>query len=97
MKSSTLDMNKIIQERKEFRNPSIYEKLIQFCELNELGTNYNSDTYNPLQFGKESYYEELAKMQKIEMEKMEKHKKEVTKNQLVLDAAKRAEEEAKKR
>ena len=97
MKSSNLDMNKIIQERKEFRNPSIYEKLIQFCELNELGTNYHPDTYNPLQWGKESYFEELARLQKLEMDKMEKQKKEVTKNQLVLDAAKRADEEAKKR
>ncbi|GCB78860.1 hypothetical protein scyTo_0017794 [Scyliorhinus torazame] len=35
-----LDMNNIIQRKKEFRNPSIYEKLIQFCGIDELGTNY---------------------------------------------------------
>ncbi|XP_063816678.1 SAP30-binding protein isoform X3 [Pseudophryne corroboree] len=34
------DMNQIIQKKKEFRNPSIYEKLIQFCSIDELGTNY---------------------------------------------------------
>lgn len=33
-------MNYIIQRKKEFRNPSIYEKLIQFCAIDELGTNY---------------------------------------------------------
>ncbi|XP_029456375.1 SAP30-binding protein isoform X2 [Rhinatrema bivittatum] len=35
-----MDMNMIIQRKKEFRNPSIYEKLIQFCSIDELGTNY---------------------------------------------------------
>lgn len=49
---SGMDMNKLIQERKEFRNPSIYEKLIQYCDINELGTNYPPEIYDPLQWGK---------------------------------------------
>lgn len=76
MKTNNLDMNKIIQERKEFRNPSIYEKLIQFCDINELGTNYPPEIYDPSHFGKESHYEELARVQKLEMDKLEKQKKE---------------------
>lgn len=76
VQSKILDMNKIIQERKEFRNPSIYEKLISFCDINELGTNYPPEIYDPSTFGKESYYEELAKVQKAEMDKLEKTKKE---------------------
>ena len=35
-----LDVNKYIQSNKSFRNPSIYEKLIEYCDLDELGTNY---------------------------------------------------------
>lgn len=46
-----MDMNRLIQDRKEFRNPSIYEKLIQFCDINELGTNYPPEIYDPLQWG----------------------------------------------
>lgn len=42
-----LDMNKVIQERKDFRNPSIYEKLIQYCGINEFGTNYPPEKYDP--------------------------------------------------
>lgn len=76
MKTNNIDMNKIIQERKEFRNPSIYEKLISFCDINELGTNYPPEIYDPSHFGKESYYEELARVQKLEMDKLEKQKKE---------------------
>lgn len=37
MQNEALDMNAVIQQRKDFRNPSIYEKLIQFCGINELG------------------------------------------------------------
>lgn len=41
-------MNYIIQRKKEFRNPSIYEKLIQFCAIDELGTNYPKDMFDPM-------------------------------------------------
>lgn len=47
--------------------------------------------------GKESFYEELARIQKVEMEKRDKDRKENIKQELVLAAAKKAEEEAKRR
>lgn len=37
-----LDMNLAIQRNKNFRNPSIYEKLIKYCDIDELGSNYPS-------------------------------------------------------
>nr|XP_023013812.1 SAP30-binding protein [Leptinotarsa decemlineata]ATP16147.1 putative SAP30-binding protein [Leptinotarsa decemlineata] len=75
MQNEQLDMNSVIQKRKDFRNPSIYEKLIQFCDLNELGTNYPPAIYDPGKWTKESYYEELAKVQKTEMDKRVKDRK----------------------
>ncbi|CAG9826540.1 unnamed protein product [Diabrotica balteata] len=75
MLTQQMDMNAHIQKKKEFRNPSIYEKLIQFCDLNELGTNYPPSIYDPLKWNKESYYEELAKVQKTEMDKRDKERK----------------------
>ncbi|XP_075702165.1 SAP30-binding protein isoform X2 [Rhinoderma darwinii] len=77
------DMNQIIQKKKEFRNPSIYEKLIQFCSIDELGTNYPKDMFDPHGWPEDSYYEALAKSQKIEMDKLEKAKKERTKIEFV--------------
>lgn len=47
--------------------------------------------------GKESFYEELARIQKVEMEKRDKDRKDNLKQELVLAAAKKAEEEAKRR
>ncbi|XP_073444050.1 SAP30-binding protein isoform X2 [Dendrobates tinctorius] len=82
MKEGT-DMNQMIQKKKEFRNPSIYEKLIQFCSIDELGTNYPKDMFDPHGWAEDSYYEALAKAQKIEMDKLEKAKKERTKIEFV--------------
>ncbi|XP_058417615.1 SAP30-binding protein isoform X2 [Diceros bicornis minor] len=57
-----MDMNYIIQRKKEFRNPSIYEKLIQFCAIDELGTNYPKDMFDPHGWSEDSYYEALASL-----------------------------------
>lgn len=95
VKTRTLDMNKIIQERKEFRNPSIYEKLISFCDINECGTNYPPEIYDPSTFGKESFYEELAKVQKTEMDKLEKTKKETSVT--VVTGSKKSDDEKKRK
>ncbi|XP_050440564.1 SAP30-binding protein [Adelges cooleyi] len=78
-----MDMNYLIQKRKDFRNPSIYEKLLQFCNINELGTNYPPHLYDPLRWGKESFYEELGRLQKEDMEKRQKERKEKTKVEVV--------------
>ncbi|XP_075033930.1 SAP30-binding protein isoform X2 [Mixophyes fleayi] len=82
------DMNQMIQKKKEFRNPSIYEKLIQFCSIDELGTNYPKDMFDPHGWSEDSYYEGLAKAQKIEMDKLEKAKKERTKIEFVVGTKK---------
>lgn len=89
METGGLDMNKVIQQRKDFRNPSIYEKLIQFCSINELGTNYPIERFDPFKWNKDSYYEELAKVQKTEMDKLEKARKDKTKIEIVSGTAKR--------
>lgn len=46
IKISDFDLNQYIQAEKKFRNPSIYDKLIQFLEINELGTNFPPEIYD---------------------------------------------------
>lgn len=94
MRDNALDMNAVIQQRKDFRNPSIYEKLIIYCSINELGTNYPPIIYEPTRWSKESYYDELAKVQKIEMDKRERERK--NKVEFVV-GTKKVEDDAKKR
>ncbi|KAK0410505.1 hypothetical protein QR680_005161 [Steinernema hermaphroditum] len=42
-----LNPTKQIQERKDFKNPSIYEKFIEFFDLDEIGSNFSKDVYDP--------------------------------------------------
>lgn len=83
------DMNASIQMRKDFRNPSIYEKLIAYCGIDELGTNYPPETYDPHSWGPDSYYEELSRRQKEEMDKRDREKK--TKVEFITGTAKKPE------
>ncbi|XP_008551494.2 SAP30-binding protein [Microplitis demolitor] len=69
-----LDMNEVIQKRKSFKNPSIYNKLIQHCNIDELGTNYPPSLYDPLKWNKESYYDQLDVAQQDLMTQREKSK-----------------------
>lgn len=90
IKSNDYDLNQFIQGRKDFRNPSIYDKLIQFCNINELGTNFPPEIFDVSIYGAESFYEELAKAQKLEMDKLEKQKKENSKAEVIIkESAKR--------
>ena len=41
-----MNLNYNIQQRKHFRNPSIYEKLIEHVGIEEIGTNYPSVNYH---------------------------------------------------
>ena len=95
------DMNAYIQNNKAFRNPSIYEKLIAFCEIDEHGTNLPKELYDGYLFGPESSYDVLAKAQAADMEKREKKAaaaKGAAKPALVKDgAAKKAGDEEGKR
>lgn len=54
MRREGLNLTASIQRKTNFRNPSIYEKLIEFCGIDEKGTNYPPEIYDPHSFGKES-------------------------------------------
>lgn len=69
-----LDLNTNIQNRKDFRNPSIYKKLLSYLNLDETGSNYPKSLFDPTCWTEESYYENLSKVQKEAYEKKEKEK-----------------------
>ncbi|XP_005098201.1 SAP30-binding protein [Aplysia californica] len=83
MRKEGLDLNRVIQSKKNFRNPSIYEKLIEFCHIDEKGTNFPPEIYDPHLWGKESFFDELDKVQRKDMERREKEKREKTKIEFV--------------
>ncbi|XP_039268551.2 uncharacterized protein LOC120343445 [Styela clava] len=69
------DLNQAIQSRKDFRNPSIYDKLILYLGIDELGTNFPPQDYNPKRWRKVPKYDELARAQREDMAKREKERK----------------------
>jgi len=75
-KNDGMDVNRYLQNKKEFRNPSIYEKLITFLGIDEHGTNFPKHIYDPSVWGPESYYDALTKAQREYSEKKEKEKRE---------------------
>lgn len=60
LKSKGRNVNDIVQNMKSFRNPSIYNKLILLCNIDENGTNFPDQPV----FGESSYYDELDKAQR---------------------------------
>nr|CAB3265859.1 SAP30-binding protein-like [Phallusia mammillata] len=69
------NLNQTIQSRKDFRNPSIYDKLIIFLGIEERGTNFPKEEFDPDFWRKCPSYEDLARTQREELAKKEKDKK----------------------
>ncbi|CAK8681079.1 unnamed protein product [Clavelina lepadiformis] len=69
------NLNQVFQERKDFRNPSIYDKLILFLNIEERGTNFPKCDYDPSSWRKVPDYEDLARAQREDVAKKEREKK----------------------
>lgn len=54
-------MNAIIKNEKKFKNPAIYDMLIEKFGLDEIGSNFPKSVFDPHAFNEDSFYEELGK------------------------------------
>ena len=82
-KKRGINLNSNVQRRKDFRNPSIYEKLVQFCNIDEFGSNYPLELFNPHEWEESSYHDNLLRAQKKAYEKKERAKLDRTKVEFV--------------
>jgi hypothetical protein len=75
------DFNKYIRNKKSFRNPSIYSKLIQYFEVEEGGSNFPKDAFDPRAYklDEKHSYKEIAKVQQIQEDKRQEELKKRTK------------------
>ena len=69
------NLNKAIQSRKDFRNPSIYDKLILFLGIEERGTNFAKVDFDPSSWRKVPDYEDLARAQREDVAKRDRERK----------------------
>ncbi|CAD5207227.1 unnamed protein product [Bursaphelenchus okinawaensis] len=72
-----LDMNKVLTNRKDFKNPSMYEKLKEQFDIDEYGTNFDKTRNEFLQFEEEDYYDSLSETQAKMTEKEQNKRKKV--------------------
>merc|ERR1712141_431250 len=61
-----VNMNEIIKRKKSFRNPSIYQMLIELKNINEGGSNFPKDVFDPVKYknDKNNSYKSIALAQK---------------------------------
>lgn len=71
------DPNTEIQKHKQFRNPSIYEKLIEMLGIDQIGSNFSRSVFDPHGFKPDDYYDKLGEAQASVMERIEKDRKDV--------------------
>ncbi|KAI8384293.1 HCNGP-like protein-domain-containing protein [Radiomyces spectabilis] len=63
LRASGHRLNDHLQRNKAFRNPRIYTKLVEFVDVDECGSNFPKDDYDPHGFPKESYIDGLLEAQ----------------------------------
>jgi len=58
-----------VRYSKNYKNPDILEKLVEHCGVNEIGSNYPVELFNPNAFEPHDYYESIAAEQRRMEEK----------------------------
>ena len=69
-----------MRDNKEFRNPSIYDKLIDMTGICETGTNFTDPTLTKLSWRTESFYKQLAEKQQKDYDRRESERKKEAAN-----------------
>jgi len=64
MKKEGKSINESLRQSKAFRNPDILEKLVVYCNINEIGSNYPLHLWNPAAHNPEDFYDAIAAEQR---------------------------------
>jgi len=67
-------INKNLYESHAFKNPDILEKLVAYCKIVEIGSNYPTELFDPLNLPTNDFYDALAKEQSAFFEAKDKGK-----------------------
>jgi hypothetical protein len=82
MRDFNYSINNDIHNKKSFKNPSIYEKLIEVYGINEFGSSFPNHIED-LKSNGFMFYDELDAVQRADWAKKEKEKKERTKIEMI--------------
>jgi hypothetical protein len=75
-----IDVNQSLIRSKQFRNPNIYSKLIEFCGIDEIGSNFSPLLFDPHGFPPEVFAQSILEAQlKKEEDKMSHLRQQIRK------------------
>jgi hypothetical protein len=61
METQQIYFNDRLMNNQAFRNPHLYAKLVEFLELDEIGSNFDPSVYDPHGWPEEAYAEAIGK------------------------------------
>lgn len=68
LRASGHSLNAHLQHNKAFRNPRIYARLVEFTEVDEYGSNFDKEDFDPYGFPKELYIDGILETQRKQAE-----------------------------
>lgn len=67
--------NAEVRNRKDYRNPDFLQHAVRYQEIDQIGTCFSKDVFNPYGYAKSDYYDEIEADMKRELERKEQEKK----------------------
>uniref|UniRef100_A0ACD5VUT2 Uncharacterized protein n=1 Tax=Avena sativa TaxID=4498 RepID=A0ACD5VUT2_AVESA len=67
--------NAEVRNRKDYRNPDFLQHAVRYQEIDQIGTCFSKDVFNPYGYDKSDYYDEIEADMKRELERKEQEKK----------------------
>ncbi|KAM0888701.1 hypothetical protein ACQ4PT_028179 [Festuca glaucescens] len=74
-KRSGKSFNAEVRNRKDYRNPDFLQHAVRYQEIDQIGTCFSKDVFNPYGYDKSDYYDEIEADMKRELERKEQEKK----------------------
>lgn len=74
-KKAGKSFNADLRNRKDYRNPDFLQHAVRYQDIDQIGTCFSKDVFDPHGYDKSDYYDEIEADMKREMEKKEQERK----------------------
>jgi len=82
-KRSGKSFNTEVRNRKDYRNPDFLQHAVRYQEIDQIGTCFSKDVFDPYGYDKADYYDEIEADMKRELERKEQERKKSPKVEFI--------------
>ncbi|XP_062222055.1 uncharacterized protein LOC133921267 [Phragmites australis] len=75
--------NAEVRNRKDYKNPDFLQHAVRYQEIDQIGTHFSKDVFDPFGYDKSDYYDEIEADMKRELERKEQEKKKSPKVEFI--------------